>query len=203
MESCVNANDRNLASNCSDGYCYSNIVYDKSNKSITSMLRRCMHKYVEGGCDTDSKQIVCSHTCQEDYCNSKTNLLSNTGYKQDKSASATWNYCYSCSHSTDFPMESCVNANDRNLAKNCSYGYCYSNIMYDKNTKSITSMIRRCMNKYVEGGCDTDSKHIVCSQTCQEDYCNSKTNLWSNTGYKPNYSVLLIFCTVFFSVLIN
>lgn len=48
------------------------------------MLRRCMNKHVEGRCDTDSKQIVCSRTCQENYCNSKTNLLSNTGYTQDK-----------------------------------------------------------------------------------------------------------------------
>lgn len=49
------------------------------------MLRRCQIKNVEGGCSTDSKHIVCSQTCQEDYCNSKTNLLTNTGDKQDKS----------------------------------------------------------------------------------------------------------------------
>ncbi|XP_063420456.1 uncharacterized protein LOC134705666 [Mytilus trossulus] len=201
MESCINATDRNSAKKCSYGNCYTNIVYDKKNKSITSIFRSCMKMYGEGGCDADSKQIVCHQTCQEDYCNSKTNLLSNTGDKPDKSASATWNYCYECSHSTDSPMESCINSINKNFAKNCSTGFCYSNIVYDKNTKSITSMLRRCMIKYVEGRCDEDSKQIVCSRTCQEDYCNSKTNLLpasqSNTGHKSKYSLLLIFFTVF------
>ncbi|XP_071153706.1 uncharacterized protein [Mytilus edulis] len=208
MESCINASGRNSAVNCSTGYCYSNIVYDKKNKTITSMQRRCQIKNVEGSCSTDSKHIVCSQTCQEDYCNNKTNLLSNTGDKQNKSASATWNYCYECGHSKGSPMESCIKPNNKNFVKttNCSAGFCYSNIVYDKNTKAITSIFRRCMNKYIEGGCNTDLKHIDCTQTCQKDYCNSKSNILpasqSNSVNKSNHSLHLIFCTVFVYVLI-
>jgi hypothetical protein len=73
-------------------------------------------------------------------------------------------------------------------------------------SKKILSVFRRCLNKDVGTACITDQEHIVCSGTCQEDYCNGKTKQFSasgtDNGHTITYSRILYLISIMLCILL-